>query len=185
MAEIKDGRVFVDPTQFNESDLPLICLSDDRNGFIGWGIKAHEHGNYPHSFILHRKGFAVSQGFSTFKEINISDYMKPNQLLKFWRIKNLTEAEKNMIYAAVTRRLALPWIKKTYDWLGIFGQFLHLNFIQNPWQTFCSEQVRIDYISEIHRASALTPKQPSPSDLDRIFKANPEVFECVGYYFED
>jgi len=185
MDEIKDGRIFIDPTKFDESDLPLICLSDDRTGFLGWGIKAHEHGNYNHAFVLHKQGFAASQGFGTFREVKISDFMKPSQMLKFWRIKDLTESEKNSIYSAVTSRLALPWYKKTYDWLGIFGQFLHLKFIQNPWQTFCSEQVRIDYISEIQRASGLTPKQPSPSDLDRIFKANPTVFECVGYYWED
>lgn len=180
-----EDRKFLDPTALADKDFPIICLSDDRTGFFGWGIKAHEHGNYNHSFILHKQGLAVSQGFGTFKEIKIADYMKPTQMLKFWRIKDLTEAEKNMIYAAVTRRLALPWIRKTYDWLGIFGQFFHLNFIQSPWQTFCSEQVRIDYISSIKRANDLTPKEPSPSDLDRIFKANPEVFECIGYWWSD
>lgn len=180
-----EDRKFLDPTALADKDFPIICLSDDRTGFFGWGIKAHEHGNYNHSFILHKQGLAVSQGFGTFKEIKIADYMKPTQMLKFWRIKDLTEAEKNMIYAAVTRRLALPWIRKTYDWLGIFGQFFHLNFIQSPWQTFCSEQVRIDYISSIKRANDLTPKEPSPSDLDRIFKANTEVFECIGYWWSD
>lgn len=180
-----EDRKFLDPTALEDKDFPIICLSDDRTGFFGWGIKAHEHGNYNHSFILHKQGLAVSQGFGTFKEIKIADYMKPTQMLKFWRIKDLTEAEKNMIYAAVTRRLALPWIRKTYDWLGIFGQFFHLNFIQSPWQTFCSEQVRIDYISSIKRANDLTPKEPSPSDLDRIFKANTEVFECIGYWWSD
>lgn len=180
-----EDRKFLDPTALADKDFPIICLSDDRTGFFGWGIKAHEHGNYNHSFILHKKGLAVSQGFCIFEECNIEKFMKKNQMLKFWIIKSMTSEEKQEIISAVNLRLSLPWFKKTYDWLGIFGQLFHLNFIQSPWQTFCSEQVRIDYISSIKRANDLTPKEPSPSDLDRIFKANPEVFECIGFWWSD
>jgi len=184
MATVSD-KVFLDPRTLTEVDLPIMVLADDLRSFVGWGIKNHTSGNYNHVMISHKPWLMISQGFGGLNEIKMEAYLTPNQMLKFWRIKDLTQGEKNTIYRNCVKRLSLPWYRKQYDYLGILGQFLHLRFIQNPWTTYCSEQVRLDYISEIPRAAKLVPKEPSPSDLDRIFKAHPEVFECLGYYFAD
>lgn len=185
MDEIKDGRRFVDPINFTETDLPIIVLADDRRGFFGWGIKAHEHGNYNHAMIAHKPGYLVTQGFDSFKEVRITSYLDSGQMLKFWRIKNMSQGEINTISRNITRRISLPWYKKSYDWIGIFGQLIHVKFIQSPFQSFCSEQVRADYISPVDRSARLVPKEPSPSDLDRVFRTNPQVFECLGYFWVD
>jgi len=184
-----DDKKYVNPLSFQNADLPLICLVDDRRGFFGWGIKAHEHGNYNHACVIHRPGFVATQGFDNFKEVPIATYFTNSQFIKFWKIKDLTTTEKNQILQNINTRLkasATGWRKHfSYDWLGIFGQFFHLNFIQNPWQVFCSEEVRIDYIQCVGRASKVFPKEPSPSDIDNIANANSEIMECVGYCWKD
>lgn len=175
----------IDPLNFTERDGQIIVLADDRRGVFGWAIRNHTAGNYNHAMILHKPGMLATQGFDSFKEVKVTSYMNDKQMLKFWRIKDLSQGEMNTISRNVTKRLALPWYKKQYDWLGIFGQFIRLKFIQNPMQTFCSEQVRADYIAPVERAAKLVINQPSPSDLDRIFRTNPKVFECLGYWLND
>ena len=178
-------RVFTDPNTFTENDLPIIVLSDDRRGFFGWAIREHTSGNWNHSFIMHRPGIIATQGFHLFKKLPIDAYLKSSQMLKFWRIKNLSILEKTVIITAIEKRLALPWWRRGYDWVGIIGQALRLNFIQNPLQTFCSEQARIDYVSRIPRADKFVIRQPSPSAIDFLFKLHPEIFECLGYWWDD
>lgn len=181
-----DNLKFVDPRTFTESDLPIIVLSDDRRGFIGWAIRQHTSGNYNHVFIMHKPGMCVSQDFSGFKEKSINKYLVPSQMLKFWRIKDLTVFDKDRINTAIANRLALPWWWRTYDFLGVIGgQFLRIKWLQNPWQTFCSEQVNIDYLWSTKAGASMGIKQPSPSELDKIFKEFPNIMEVLGYWWKD
>lgn len=176
------NMVFVDPRTFTEADLPIIVLSDDLRGFIGWAIKFHTSGNYNHAFIMHKPGMMVSQDFGGFRERSIDRYLVPTQMLKFWRIKDLNPNEKAIIQAAITQRLALPPWRRAYDFLGTFvGQFLRIKWIQSPWQEYCSEQVNDDYISHIPRVARMGIKEPFPSELDSVFRNYPEEMEVVGY----
>lgn len=180
---MSDKRIFVDPREFGRDDLPIIVLVDDLRGFIGWSIKAHQSGNYNHSMIMHKIGKIASQDFAGFREKPIEDYLKSNFMLKFWRIKDLTSLEAIIIVANVSKRLSLPWYRRQYDWIGIFGQFIRLNFIQNPFSAYCSEQVRDDYIKSVEKADRVVPRKPSPSTLDMTFKLYPNIFECKGYWW--
>lgn len=180
-----DDRKFLDPLALQHDDLPVIVLVDDLRGFVAWMIKSHTSGNYGHAMVLYSEGKVVSQDFSGFHSKSINDYMKPSNMLKFWRIKNLTLAEKDFIAKAINRRLSLPWWGKMYDFLGLLGQALNLTWIQNPWKRFCSEEVRDDYINQVERTWNSVSKKPSPSELDAAFKLRPYLFECVGYWWID
>lgn len=177
---------YLDPKIFTEEDLPVIVCCDDLRGFIGWAIKDHTSGNYNHAFLIHKPGMCVSQDFTGFREKSIDLYLTPGQMLKFWRIKNLTDIEKSKIQLAITKRLAFPWWRRSYDFLGTFiGQFTGLRFIQNPFQEFCSEEVNDDYIKSILRASIMKIQEPSPTDLNNAFNKNPDLMECLGFWWSD
>lgn len=181
-----DDHKYVNPKMLSESELPVIVLCDDLRGFVGWAIKAHTAGNYNHAFIIHKPDMMVSQDFSGFNEKKIDVYMTPGMMLKFWRIRNLTDTEKLAINTAVLWRLSQPWWRRGYDFLGTFvGQFLRIKWLQNPFAEFCSEQVDDDYIRSIPRARVMGIKKPSPSELNAIFVKHPQLMECIGYYWED
>ncbi len=179
-------RKFVDPKNFTVDDLPIIVLVDDLRSFIGWAIKSHTSGNYNHAFIMHKPGMCVSQDFSGFKQKSIEEYLKPGLMLKFWHQKDLSPFEKTRIFLAIENRSNLPWWRRTYDFLGTFvGQVVRIKWIQNPWQTFCSEQVNIDYLLSTKAGASMGMKEPSPSELDKVFKDFPDIMEVVGYWWGD
>ncbi len=180
-----DNKVFVNPISFTELDTPLIVLVDDLQGFLGWGIKSHTKGNYCHAMILYHPGILTTQNW-LFQQKTLDEYLKDRYMLKFWRIKNLTSDEKSAILNAIGKRLALPWYKRTYDFIGTFvGQLVNVKWIQNPWQEFCSEEVNDDYIKPVARCSSMNIIEPSPAELDRIFKLCPDLMECLGYCWKD
>jgi len=186
MEEIKEGKVYTDPKKFTEADLPLIVLADDLRGFIGYAIKSHTKGNYNHAFIMHRPGFCVSQDFGGFKEHPIEVYLTEGMMLKFWKVRNLTLVEKSIILLNIKKRLGRKRWQNSYDFLGVLvGQVTRLRWIQNPFQMFCSEQVRWDFLKPLERAIKFIRQQPSPADLDASFKPNPNVFIPAGYWWSD
>lgn len=181
-----ENRIFLDPNKLIASDLPLIVLADDLRGFIGWAIKSHTSGNYNHAMIMHKPGLVATQDFSGFNEKSINKYLMPSQMLKFWRLKDMTNAERAIVLEAINKRMALPWYRKMYDYVGTFiGQFLKIKWIQSPFQEFCSEEVRDDFLELIARISKLPWGEPSPSDLDRILKKYPDIFEVAGYWWSE
>lgn len=181
-----DTHVYVNPKNFKESDYPIICCVDDLRSLTGWAIKAHGNGNYNHTIILNRPGFCVSQDFGGFKEKSIDKYLIDGVMLKFWIIKDLTPDEKLSIFTAINRRLNLPWWRHGYDFLGVFvGQFLHLKFIQNPFQEFCSEEVNDDYLMQIPRISQMLIKKPNPSEINAELVMFSEFSMCLGYWWFD
>ncbi len=183
---LPDSRVFIDPKAFSQQALPMIVLCDDLRSFIGWAIKSHSAGNYNHAFIMHKPGMLVSQNFTGFAENKIEVYMTPGMMLKFWRIKDLTTSEKWLIMCAIQTRLALPWWRRTYDFLGTFvGQLIHVKWLQNPFAEFCSEEVNDDYIRQVDRALVMNIKEPSPSELNEIFVKYPDIMENVGFWWYD
>lgn len=181
-----DEKKFIDPLTFLDDDTPIIMLCDDLRGFFGWAIKSHTKGNYNHVCIIHKPGKIVSQGFASFKAQDIKVYLTPGMMLKFWRIKDLTKEEKGNIGKVIARRLALPWWRRTYDFLGVVGgQLTGLRWIQSPFQTFCSEQVNEDYIDPVERASVLKIYKPSPSEMNAAYAKNTELMECLGYWWSE
>jgi len=173
---------WVDPRLIPDNRDMLIVLVDDRRGFLGWLIKAHESGNYNHVMFKRKLETFVSQA-NVFKEVSIEEYMKEGIFLKFWKI-TATPDEINIINLAIDKKLAQPWYKKMYDLPGLFGQaFPFLHWIQIPGLYFCSEVVSA-FLRLCVRFSWIT-KEPSPSDLDRLFKQHPNDIRVIGYYWQD
>ena len=176
---------FINPGLFKEDDLPIIILCDDLRGFLGWAIKAHSSGNYSHVMTLYKPGMVATQNFNGFQVKGLDQYLKASQMLKFWRVKNMTDMETITIIGNIQRRLALPWWKRQYDFLGVLvGQLTNIRWLQNPWKMYCSEQIKVDYLDAIERLKHIEFGRPSPSDLDRIFKEYPDTFEALGYWLD-
>jgi hypothetical protein len=174
---------WVDPTLIEADGQVVIVLVDDRRGFFSWFIKAHESGNYNHAMFMVKRGMLATQA-NVFKEVPVLEYMKDGVFLKLWRIKNTTPDEVAAIIGAINKTLALPWWKRSYDFLGLLGQsFRFLHWMQIPGWYFCSEIVSA-FLRLSWRFDWL-PKEPSPSDLDRIFKQHQNDIEVLGYWFSD
>jgi len=172
-------KKFISPTVFASWSMPVIVLSDDMRSFIPWIIRAHTSGNWNHVMLMVRQDFVVTQN-NVLKEIPIQKYMTDTQLLKFWRVKSITPKQLEELILQVDKEIQLPWWKRSYDYLGIFGQALHLPWIQAPFAWFCSERV-VDFL----RKYVFFPwLRPDPSDMDVWFKQHPDTYELLGYWVE-
>jgi len=175
--------MIIDPLSLKRQHLPVIVLTDDIRGFMGWIIKAHQHGNYNHIMMMVYPGSVVTQGW-TYKEVDIEEtYMTGKHRLKFWRIKDLTPQERINIEEAVDKDLKAPWYRKMYDVVGIIGKLIRIRKIQSPWQYYCNERVE-RYLRLIPSLRLKIPLHSSPSHLNKLFKGLTEM-EFVGYWFKD
>jgi hypothetical protein len=182
---LQNDKVFIDPTKFTADDFPIIVLKDDLRTFLGWGIKDRTSGNYCHSEILWKPNELVSQGW-LFGTLPLSNEMKSSNMLKFWRIKNLTKDEKLSIMIAIQNRLNRPLWQRSYDFIGTFiGQLTGIRWLRIPGLDYCSEQVNTDYISIIPRAKGTVRSLPNPVDIDTGCNANLDIWECLGYWWAD
>ena len=163
-----------------ESALPLLVLSDNVQGFISWGIKAHEHGNYNHLMWMHRPGYVVSQGW-ILKEKKIEDYLKTHRL-KFWSGTHWTRHGKELLKIKLQAELKAPWYKKIYDPVQIIGKFFGLNWLQIPGSArICSDHA--------DKFGLLDPKWKidehlSPPEVNRELEKNPKYY-VYGRYITD
>lgn len=171
----------IDPNKIKEEDLPLVCLVDDRRSFLSWIIKAHTSGNYNHIMEYHRGGYFASQSYRGFREIKIGKYMKSHLFLKFWKVKNLTQDQKEKWESLIRAELRRPWWDRRYDYLGVVGQFLKIRWLNNPWLKYCSERVA----EHLRKAlGKIVKSHPTPSELDRDFKLQDNM-ELYGYWMSD
>ncbi len=170
-----------------EHDLPLIVLSDDRRGFIGWLIKAHTHGQYNHVMEMHEPGLLATQAITGYKEISIKKYMKPNIMLKFWKIKDLTYDQRRSWLSIVWADLRAPWMRRRYDFFGaIVGQGLakiwpKFRYLNNPYTDYCSEKTN----THMRKSTGMPiPKQLSPSGSNNFYKTQSNM-EVYGRWYGD
>lgn len=150
--------------------MPLIVFSDHTSGFVQWLIKFRTNASYNHCMFQLYPGEYVSQG-NVFSSILLDRYVKKNSRLKFWKIKDLKNWERNKLYNMVNKDLRLPWWKRLYDFTGILGQTLGIKKLNNPFSMYCSERVA-KYLRAILYD---IPKHPSPADLNGLFKTHPRL----------
>lgn len=173
------STTMIDPNLIPEEDFPLIVLSDYTSGVVEALIKIRTNASWNHVMMMIEPGKFASQG-NLFSNAELSRYMRDNNRLKFWRIKDLTPIERALIIGRVQEKLSSPWWFRMYDYLGIFGQLTGLRFIHSPWKRYCSEIVR-DFIMNIIYVPFWFP---TPQDLDNIFKKN-ERMEVYGKWEGD
>jgi len=168
----------IDPYSLSTEDCPVFIQAADIRSFFGWGIRKRINSNWNHSMILYKNGTLVSQG-NTYKEVEISNYMNPGQMMKFWVCEDITNEERNAILIKIQHDLNQKWYKKMYDFPGILGQLFGLRWFNIPSLNYCSERVS-------RKVRCIIPKvgkHPTPENLDALFKSSPRM-KCVGYYFK-
>lgn len=171
-------------SDIKEKDLPLIVLTDNRRGWIGFLIKQHSSGNYGHIMEMHKLTHFASQNFSGFKEVPVEKYLKPYITLKFWKYKGMTKGQKADWDDDLDFELSQPWWRRRYDFLGIFGQLLPGRWtrkLNNPATKYCSERVR-DRLLEI--LNIYLPRHSTPSEWNQRFKKEKNM-EVLGYMMEE
>lgn len=164
-------------TDIREEDLPLIVLSDDMLSFLGWAIRSHQSNIYNHAMIMHRVGFVASQEY-LYKERPIEYFMKPRYRLKLWKYTLMTQEDRINITNAVYNKLSAPWYNRMYDYIGILGQAIHLNKLNNPFKNYCSEDVA-DKFRLVPALKNIMPEHPSPSEINKFCELN-SYFQCLG-----
>ena len=155
-------RKIINPLKdLKEEHLPIFVFFDDVRSFVSWLIRSHTKGNYNHVAMMVHLGKVASQTFGTYKEYSIEEYMRPKQILKFWRYKSIVPFEASAIQRKIEAKLSRPWWQRQYDYLGILGQFFKVNWLNNPWQTYCSEDMA-ECLRIIRPIKDKIPKHPSP-----------------------
>jgi len=165
-------KVLIDPLKIAFTDMPMVIFEADCEGIVPFLIRELT-GPWNHAMWLTPNGFA-SQGL-TFEYVPVKNYMKKGFKLRFYKIKDLTNEERLAIYTIIEKRVNLPWWQKTYDFLGVFGQFIGIRLLNVPWLSYCSEQMA----SDITKTITPIKGKPTLSELEEIIKTIPR-FVYVG-----
>lgn len=135
-----ENKIIDYPETIMASDLPLIVFSDSTSGLIEFIIKWRTKGSYNHVMWFINPCEFISQG-NTYSKVPMKRYMKPNARLKFVALKGVTQDGIYVIKKSIKEKLALPWHKKAYNWIGILGQAIGLKFLNFPGLEYCSQDV--------------------------------------------
>ena len=184
----------IDPLKIEDKDLPMLIFTRANNLFSK-AIELREDGliNAPndvtHMMVMVEPFYFISQQFTGYYRIPVGQYMVKGITLNLVNFVNMNPSAKAAMTLAVTSRMALPWYKKTYDFLGIFGQLIGCPWIHNPWQEYCSEDgVRIMRAGvpflPIHDKELIMniSRQSNPQQVFNFSKLHPEVFNDFGQY---
>jgi hypothetical protein len=183
----------LNPKAISPEDFPLLVFSDNTSGIIEFIIKLRTKGDYNHAMWANRPGYFASQG-NTYSEAPVDRYLKRGNRLKYVEVLGLTPTQKMLIKASINKKLAQPWYKKRYDWLGILGQALGVKWINTPWLEYCSEDAPqhlkfvAQYLQDDDPKKGVIlgiPKHASPQDLNTYVKKYPEVFKTYGKWEAD
>jgi len=98
-------------------------------------------------------------------------------MLKLWAYRGKRQDE---LIDCIRNDLKSSVRQRRYDFLGILGQLLHLNWINNPNTYFCSERAS----KHLRKIGMKLPKHPSPSELNQLFKTKTSM-KCLGHWFSD
>lgn len=158
---------------------PMIVFSDALRSWIGTAIKVHQAWSYNHVMWLVAPGVVASQD-ATFKTVPLTDYLQGEHRLKFWTNPRWTDEERLRILQAIEADLELPWYRRLYDPVAIVGQALHLDWIQLPFVSICSD--RASYLSLVDPEYDL--KHPDPADVNRWLDSR-GIYDVYGRFIPD
>lgn len=187
----------MNPLTIPLNQYPIQVWADSNSDLIASAIKLRTKANYSHVMWMIRPGLVASQGFVTYAEVFIDKYMEPKNRLKFVGLQGITDKGRKHLIESIEEKLNGPWYRKSYDYLGIFGQLTGLTWIQNPWKDFCSEDVPThlkkvlqkypeEFSEELARAIKGIGKQQSPGQLDEYSKHfRDSVFPLIGKWEAD
>lgn len=185
-----------DPRSIPLSESPLLCLVNRKNDLaseiIDWRTDILGISPKSHAMLTIAPQKFVSQGFTNYTVIPMSDYMKPGIVIDFVQMVNSNaDFVKSFSNSVQKRLLAPPW-QKWYDWLGILGQAIGQDWIHTPGLEYCS----VDVIRHLVNACPYLPKadqavingiprETNPEALWKIMLDNPQTFLVYGTYDSD
>lgn len=181
-----------DPRLIPQLDMPLIVLSEQKTDFVSFLIDWRTKGSWDHVMLSINQGKFVCQDFGGYHEIPMDGYLKKGGELKFVKLLNSNQEFINAFRKSVLDRLSLPWYRKTYDFLGIFGQAIGQPWIHTPGLEYCSVDVirhlknACQYLPLLDRNIIMAiPPESNPQYLDEVICMNPSVFSIYGQWDSD
>lgn len=163
------------------TQFPVLVMEHDEQSAAGGAINVLSHGNWNHVMWLISPTEFATQDPIGFHVVPVAKYINnPAKRLKFYAINDPFRREALM--REIRRKLALPWYKRRYDFLGILGQALHIPWLQMPWGAqYCSEEAA----SDLNKCCGMIlDPQSTPSQIDRCMAQYPYI-QLLGYWFED
>ena len=158
---------------------PMIVFSDALFSWIGTAIKQHQAWSYNHAMWLKAPGVLASQD-ATFKQVPVTEYLQGEHRLKFWTNPLWSEEDRGKLLQAIEADLQLPWYRRLYDPLAIIGQALHMDWLQIPGVSICSD--RAGYLSLVDPEYNL--KHPDPADVNRWLDSR-GIYDVYGRFIPD
>lgn len=167
----------IDVRKIEKSDCPMIVFSTSRwnlfNYLTGWKTK----GLWTHVMVLTQPDTLLTQDWAGLRSVPLANYLKKDMRLKFWKIKNLNQSQRDWINLNIYRAMRSPWWTRQYDFLGIFGQAVGWKALNNPWKKFCVERVQSILDGVVDQG----PAHADPEQYNDALKLNPRM-EVYGYW---
>jgi hypothetical protein len=117
-----------------------------------------------------------------FSYANIRKYMEGEHILKFVIDTRWIPETRMWLQDAINADLRLPFYKRLYDPVAIFGQLIHQPWIQMPWMNICSERGK--YLKQTDIDFDRTVRHPSPTVINNFCKDHQATQEnCMRGYF--
>jgi len=173
-----------DLENIKKKDCPMIVFCRDRKNLISRLISNFTHG-HNHVMELWSPQYFASQNFNGYSRVAINKYNKKHIHLMFYKPK-LSIKDRKLWLQEISKAIKAienkPWYhriinRQGYDYLGILGQLIGIDQINNPWKEYCSE----DVTGKIRRRMKLNPVQakPNPQELFVFVDGHPD-FEYMG-----
>lgn len=181
------------PQDIDIKDLPVIVFSDKTSrDFISTIIKLrHKNSTVNHVMWLYSPTKFASQN-NTYSLVDTDKYMREGNRLFFFELVGFTPIQKRIVQKSIERKLALPWYKKAYDYVGILGQAVGIKWLNIGGLNYCSESV----ISDIKMAADAGNEEISkiidgigrhmyPDELKDYLEGFDRYFKLIGYWDSD
>jgi hypothetical protein len=127
-----------------------------------------------------KPGVIASQDW-TFRIVPAKKYLNKKHRMKIWVNEEWTPLQRELLLSDIHIQLGESWLKRSYDVLGIFGQFIRIRSINIPWLFYCSERVE-------KTLKIVEPNYPTthstPADLNAWMKQK-ERFRVYGVFDPD
>lgn len=170
---------FINPNLFKKEDMPIIVFSNNDTDLFPYLIRWRTKSSYNHVMWLYEPGTLASQGL-LYNKVPLEKYLKAGNRLEFWKLR-VGKPVKNMLINKLTYDLKAPFYERFYNFPGIVGQILGLRWISSTITKFCSDRVGED----MQFIDPSIPQNASPEMLRDYFISKPEMYEKIGYWWED
>lgn len=147
---------------------------------------------FNHAMLSIDQGEFVAQNMTllnSYRKVPMEKYMVKGEQLAFVQLVNNNPDFLNAFSKSVQQRLARPGWENSYDFLGIFGQFIHQDWVHTPGLEYCSVDVIRHLVNacphlpkEDQQVINNIPRETNPEALWQIVVNNPKTFSLYGIY---